>query len=91
MPEDRIDRANRTWRPFLAWVLGVNIAGVIVNIQVMSWIRPDSPSLPILLQLLFTLLGAALGKSVIRQTGKNKKMDVDENIKIAEIEGDDGL
>ena len=81
-----IDKANASWRPTLSWVLVFFIAATTTNIMAMAWVRPDSNGLNILVQLLVTLLAAALGKSAIRQTGKHKKMDVNENITIARIE-----
>jgi len=85
---DRIEKANKTWRPFLAWGLALNTVLFPPALLAAACLGIGDPLLA-LIGLYGTVLAGSLGMAGVRQWQKNKLVDAGENITIAAIEEDD--
>ena len=86
---DKIDTLNRLWRPTGSWGLVLNVVilpSVFVAMAIFERGVTHLPTLIGLYTIIAGLFGALFG---FRQWGKNKALDVQENIAIAEIEDDE--
>jgi len=85
---DKIDTMNRLWRPFGAWGIVINLTFLPPAIYFMALLEKGDQHIPALIGLVATLGGWFVAMAAVRQVGKNKALDVEENITIAEIKDD---
>lgn len=70
------------------WGLVFLTFALIIENRVMAWLAPDNPNLTYGIQLITACLAALVGNSFIRQTGKNKTLLANKEIKMAIIENE---
>ena len=86
MSKSKIDTLNRLWRPLGAWGIVINLTALPPGIYFMALFGRGDQHIPALIGLVATLGGWFVAMAAVRQVGKNKALDVEENITIAGIE-----
>lgn len=65
------------------WGLIFILFGLIIENRIMAWMMPENPNIPYGIQIITAILAALIGNSFIRQTGKNKNLEANKDIRMA--------